>query len=833
MSKRHYTYASLYGNQVLCRGWSEREGYFNHKYPYKPTFYLKTDKPTKYRTLDGIPVAAVQPGSIRECRDFLQQYKDVAGTTVYGMERMLYQFLSEEFKGEVNYDSEKIKLWSLDIETAVEGGFPNVRAADQEVLLISLKNFHTKDIYTFGCGDFVTTDPKIHYLKCNNEKHLLHSFMSWWTKEEPEVITGWNIEGFDIPYLHNRISLILGEDEVRNLSPWRFITCSEVENNNRKEQRYDIIGVSVLDYLGAYKKFTFTNRSSYRLDAIAEIELGEKKLDHSEYDSWQDFYTQNWQKYTEYNIHDVNLVDKMEEKMKLIELIMLIAYDSHCNYEDTFHQVRLWDVIIYNFLKEKNIVLSPVSRSHKNDQYEGAYVKEPKPGAYDWIVNFDLNSLYPSLIRFLNISPETLYSKIHVDKENLITKKDPLNNVGEGLTVAANGCMYRTDTLGFMPELVKRIYDERVQYKTNMLLCKKQYEEKPTKQLSREIAKWSNFQMARKIQLNSLYGAIGNQYFRHYRVDNAEAITVTGQVAIRWIERKLNEYLNKILKTTDFDYVAYVDTDSVYLNLGPLVKTIPGSDSIPAEKIVTMLDSFTEDKLIPFIDESYAEFAEYLHAYEDTMVMKREAIAERGIWTAKKRYILNVWDNEGVRYHAPKLKMMGIEAVKSSTPAPCRVYIEDCLKIFMKGTEDELIKYIKEKREEFKTLAIEDVAFPRTANNISQYISHDINGYKKSTPMHVRSAITFNRLCKEKKLTDRYPIIHDGDKIKFVFLKTPNPARENVVALTTELPPELGLTDYLDYDMMYRKGFIDPLQAIMDAVGWHTEKQVTLESFFA
>lgn len=831
--KRHYTFASLYGNQVLCRGWSETEGYFNHKYPYKPTFYLKTDKPTKYRTLDGIPVAPIQPGTIKECRDFLQQYKDVAGTTVYGMEKMLYQFLSEEFKGEVNYDSEKIKLWSLDIETAAENGFPNIRAADQEVLLISLKNFHTKDIYTFGCGDFVTTDSKIHYFKCNNEKHLLHSFMSWWTKEEPEVITGWNVEGFDIPYLHNRISLILGEDEVRNLSPWRFITCSEVEINNRKEQRYEIIGVSVLDYLCAYKKFTFTNRSSYRLDAIAEIELGEKKLDHSEYDSWVDFYTNDWQKYTEYNIHDVNLVDKMEEKMKLIELIMLIAYDSHCNYQDTFHQVRLWDVIIYNFLKEKNIVLSPINKSHKNDQYEGAYVKEPIPGAYDWIVNFDLNSLYPSLIRFLNISPETLYSKIHVDKEDLIQKKNPLTNADPNLTIAANGCMYRTDTIGFMPELVKRIYDERVQYKENMLRCKKEYEQKPTKQLTKEIAKWSNFQMARKIQLNSLYGAIGNQYFRHYRVDNAEAITVTGQVAIRWIERKLNEYLNKILKTTNFDYVAYVDTDSVYLNLGPLVKSIPGSDSLPTEKIVSMLDAFTEDRLIPFIDDSYAEFAEYLHAFEDTMVMKREAIAERGIWTAKKRYILNVWDNEGVRYQSPKLKMMGIEAVKSSTPAPCRKYIKDCLEIFMKGSEDELIKYIKEKRKEFKTLAIEDIAFPRTANNISQYISNEINGYKKSTPMHVRSAISFNRLCREKNITDRYPIIRDGDKIKFVFLKTPNPSRENVIAFTTELPPELGLTEYLDYDMMYQKSFIDPLQAIMDAVGWHTEKQVTLESFFA
>ncbi|AEC53088.1 DNA polymerase [Synechococcus phage S-CRM01] len=831
--KRHYTYATLYGNNVLCRGWSESEGYFNNKYPFKPTFYLKTDKPTEYRTLDGIPVAPVQPGSIRDCKDFLQRYKDVEGVTVYGMEKILYQFLSEEFRGDVNYEPEKIKLWSLDIETTAENGFPNIRVADQEILLISLKNFQTKDVYTFGCGEFITNNSKIHYLKCNNEKHLLHEFLTWWRKEEPEVITGWNIEGFDIPYLYNRINLILGETDAKSLSPWKFVLEKEVEVNNRKEQRFDVVGVSVLDYLAAYKKFAFINRASYKLDAIAEIELGEKKLDHSEYDTFQEFYTKNWQKFTEYNIRDVNLVDKLEEKMKLIELIMLISYDSHCNYEDTFRQVRLWDVIIYNFLKEKNIVLSPVVRSEKNDQYEGAYVKEPIPGAYNWIVNFDLNSLYPSLIRFLNISPETLYSKIHVNKEDLIQKKDKLQAASSDLTIAANGCMYRKDILGFMPELVKKIYDERVQYKNNMLDAKRKYEQNPTKQLSKEIAKWSNFQMARKIQLNSLYGAIGNQYFRHYRVDNAEAITVTGQVAIRWIERKLNEYLNKVLKTTGFDYVAYVDTDSVYLNLGPLVESIPNSSALPTNKIVEMLDSFTEAKLIPFIDSSYDELAEYLNAYDNTMVMKREAIAEKGIWSAKKRYILNVWDNEGVRYKEAKLKMMGIEAVKSSTPVPCREYITDCLKIFMNGTEDQLIAYINEKRKEFKSLPVEDIAFPRTANNISQFICGGPIGYKKSTPYHVRGSISFNKLIKEKNLTNRYSNIRDGDKVKFVFLKIPNPTHENIIAFPKDLPTELGLTRYLDYDMMYQKGFIDPLQTIMDAVGWHTEKQVTLESFFA
>lgn len=835
--KLHYTYASLYGNVILCRGWSENEGYFNKKYDFKPTFYLKTDQPTEYTTLDGIPVAPIQPGTIRECKSFLNRYKEVGGITVYGMERILYQFLSEEFAGEINYNTEKIKLWSLDIETAAENGFPNIRSADQEILLISLKNFLTKDIYTFGCGDFVTTDSKIHYIKCNNEKHLLFTFMKWWKNEEPEVITGWNVEGFDIPYLYNRIELILGEDEVKNLSPWKFIIPQEVEINNKIEQRYDIIGVSVLDYLSAYKKFTFTNRSSYRLDSIAEIELGEKKLDHSEFDNFKDFYTNDWQKFTEYNIHDVNLIDKMEEKMKLIDLIMLISYDSHCNYKDTFHQVRLWDVVIYNFLKGRNIVLSPIKKSHKNENYVGAYVKEPIPGAYDWICNFDLNSLYPSLIRFLNISPETLIKgkKLNLNDDDLIHKRIEFQEEYDEFAISANGCLYRKDKPGFMSELVRKIYDERVQYKNNMLRCKQEQENNPSKELSKEISKWSNFQMARKIQLNSLYGAIGNQYFRHYLVDNAEAITRTGQIAIRWIERKLNEFLNRLLGTKKYDYVVAVDTDSVYLNLGPLVSYIQEKcPRCPTDKegIVNLLDNFCEDQMIPIIDSCYEELSDYLHAYEESLVMKREAIAEKGIWTAKKRYILNVWDNEGVRYKEPKLKMMGIEAIKSSTPTPIRTYIEDCLKIFMSGTEDQMIEYIERKRKEFKSLPIYEIAFPRTANNISKF-QNSTTLYKKSTPLQVRAAIMYNHMIRKNNLTHKYNTIQDGEKIRYVFLRTPNPIHENVIAFLNTFPREFNLEKYIDYDIIFQKGFIDPLQSIMDSVGWHTEKQVTLESFFS
>jgi DNA polymerase elongation subunit (family B) len=344
----------------------------------------------------------------------------------------------------------------------------------------------------------------------------------------------------------------------------------------------------------------------------------------------------------------------------------------------------------------------------------------------------------------------------------------------------------------------------------------------------KNVTKWSNFQMVRKICLNSLYGALGNQYFRHYKLENAEAITLTGQVAIRWIERKINEFVNTALNTEGIDYVIASDTDSIYLNLGPLVDRVGIQNT---ERTVSILNKFCLDKIEPYINESYDELSDYLQCYEKTLVMKRECIADRGIWTAKKRYILNVWDNEGVRYDEPKLKMMGIEAVKSSTPASVRGYIKDCLNIVMRGTEDQLIDYVAEKRVEFSKLPAEAVAFPKTANNISKFRSASTL-YVKGTPLHIRGTIMYNHFINELNLTHKYTSILNGEKIKYVYLRVPNKSGENVISFVGELPKEFGLTGFVDYDTMFQKSFLDPLKVILDTIGWQTEKQATLFDFF-
>ena len=338
--------------------------------------------------------------------------------------------------------------------------------------------------------------------------------------------------------------------------------------------------------------------------------------------------------------------------------------------------------------------------------------------------------------------------------------------------------------------------------------------------------------MAKKISLNSAYGAIGNQYFRYYKLANAEAITLSGQVSIRWIEQKMNGYLNKLLSTIDEDYVIASDTDSIYLNLGPLVDKFFANKSSDKAKVVELLDMVCRDKLEPYIDKCYTDLASYVSAYDQKMQMKRENIADRGIWTAKKRYILNVWNSEGVQYAEPKLKMMGIEAVKSSTPAPCRKMIKDALKLMMSGTEDEVIDFIDRSRAEFKSLPPEQISFPRSVSDVQKYKgSSEI--YIKGTPIHCRGALLFNHYIKKNKLDNKYSLIKNGEKIKFCYLKKPNPMHENVISFIQDFPKELDIDKYLDYDLQFEKSFVEPLKAILDAIGWNVEKTVNLELFFS
>ena len=823
----------MVGDQILIRGYEDGKRFSNREI-YKPTMFVSSNVKTKYKTLTGDYVEPVKPGTIKETREFISKYEGVDGFKIFGFERFIYQFISDNYpEDQIEFDISKIKLVTIDIETMSENGFPDVESTSEEILLVTIQDYTTKEIITWGTRPFTNTHDNVDYRLCNDEHHLLSSFIQWWIENTPDVVTGWNCEFFDIPYIAGRLNRVLGSKLMKRLSPWGLVTQSDVVVRGRKNFIVDIGGVSVLDYMRLYRWSPGTpNQESFRLDYIAQQELGQKKLDHSEFDTFKDFYTKGWQKFVEYNIIDVQLVDRFEDKLKLIELALTMAYDAKVNYQDIFFQVRLWDCIIYNELKRRNIAIPQKVGSKKDEKYAGAYVKEPIPGKYDWVVSFDLNSLYPHLIMQYNISPETLIEQRHptatVDK---ILAEDINFELYKDNAICANGAMYRKDKRGFLPELMQKYYDERVIYKKRMIKAKKAYEKTPSKSLEKEIARCNNIQMAKKISLNSAYGAIGNQYFRYYKLENAEAITLSGQVSIRWIENKMNQKINHILKTKDVDYVIASDTDSIYLNLGPLVEVIYKEREKNVASIVSFLDKICEMEFELYIESSYKALASYVNAYDQKMFMKRENIADRGIWTAKKRYILNVWDSEGVRYSEPKLKIMGIEAVKSSTPAPCRKAIKDALAVMMSGTEDEMIDFIDQFRKTFKSLPPEEISFPRTVSDVVKYKGRNAI-YEKGTPIHARGSLLFNHHVKRLGLEGKYSLIGNGEKVKFCYLRSPNPIHENVMSFIQDFPREIGLEKYIDYDLQFEKSFLDPLKIILDVIQWNVERTSSLESFF-
>ena len=830
---KFYTNVQMIGNRFLVRG-VENGVRYETKEEFCPTLFIKSKRQSEYRTLSGEYVDKINPGTVRDCREFYKKYDEVEGFDIYGNDRYIYQYISDKYpQDEIKFDISQIKLVTLDIEVSSEHGFPDVESCIEEILAITIQDYNTKEIITWGVKPYTVKQDNVTYHLCRDEAHLLDSFIHYWSQDVPDVITGWNIQLYDIPYICKRLNRVLGEKRMKRFSHWGLVSASETYIQGRKHEVFDVGGLAQLDYLDLYKKFTYKAQESYRLDYIASVELGQKKLDHSEFETFKDFYTKGWEKFIDYNIVDVELVDRLEDKMKLIELALTMAYDAKVNYTDVFYQVRMWDTIIYNYLKKRNIVIPPKRRETKNEKYAGAYVKEPIPGKYDWVVSFDLNSLYPHLIMQYNISPETLMDDRHptatVDK---LLNQDITFEMYKDYAVCANGAMYRKDVRGFLPELMDKMYGDRVIFKKKMIEAKKQYEKTPTTALMKEIARCNNIQMAKKISLNSAYGAIGNQYFRYYKLENAEAITLSGQVSIRWIEGKMNAYLNNLLSTDDVDYVIASDTDSIYLNLGPLVDKFFAGKSGDKTAIVQILDKICEDKFEPYIEKSYQELADYVSAYDQKMQMKRENIADRGIWTAKKRYILNVHNSEGVQYAEPKLKIMGIEAVKSSTPAPCRKMIKDALHLMMSGTEDDVIEFIENARTTFRNLPPEDIAFPRSASDVEKYKDHNAI-YSKGTPIHVRGSLLFNYYVKDKKLDNKYSLIKNGEKIKFIYLKKPNWIHENVISFISDFPTELDLDRSIDHDLQFNKAFLEPLKAILDAINWKVEKTITLTDFFS
>ena len=816
-----YTNVQPFGDNIAIRGVNDQGKTFQTKIPYKPTLYVHSQNPSKWRTLEGKKVSPVKWGSMKES---YQAIKNYAGD-VFGIDQFQYAFIADQYPGMVNYDVSKMKTAYIDIEVASEHGFPDAQSANEEVLAISIKV--NNDFKVYACGDY-NPAPNVRYIKCTDEKALLTEFINDWSKNYPDIVTGWNIRFFDIPYLVNRIAKLFGEKTAKKLSPWGWYKESNITGiGGRRHQVYELVGVSALDYMDAYKKFTYVNQESYSLNHIAYVELEERKLDYSEVDTLHELYRTDFQKYIDYNVHDVVLVENLEKKMKLLEMIISLAYLAKCNFNDVFSPVRMWDCICYNHLRENNIVIPPKKHEEKSEAYEGAYVKEPQLGRHKWVCSFDLNSLYPHLIMQYNISPETLLGT-HEETglvESMLNKEFDTTFLKEkDITMTPNGSLYTREYKGFFPSLMEKMYNDRVKYKKLFI----DEQKKGRSADKNKLSQYYNLQVNFKIALNSAYGALGNQWFRFYDVRNAEAVSVAGQLSIRWAEKAVNKYMNKILETEDVDYVLASDTDSLYVTLDSLVEKVGLKDT---QKIIKFMDTVCEGKLQNVIDKCYNEMAEYVNAFQQKMVMKREVLADVGIWVAKKHYVLNVHNSEGVQYEEPKLKIMGIEAVKSSTPEPCRNALKKAFKLIVNETEQDVIDFIEEFKDKFKKLPAEDVFFPRSVKGLAKY-SDAATIYRKSTPIHVKGSLIYNKLLQTKRLTKKYPKIQEGEKIKYSYLTEPNPTGDSVIAVLNTLPKEFGLHEYINYELQFEKSFLNPIKGILGTIGWNYEKGNDLMEFF-
>jgi len=829
-----YTSVERYKNDILFCGYKHGKR-IKEKIQYKPTLYISTTQPSTFKTLSGLNVDEIKPGTMSECRAFVERYADVSNFQVYGNTNYVHQFISDAFHAvPLSWNRDTINVTTIDIEVESDKGFPRPEEANFPVTAITVKNNIDNIFYVWGCGDWSAKNTalphlKVKYIKCTDERDLLKKFINHWTDNYPDVITGWNSRMFDTVYMINRLSKVLDDEYAKQMSPWGLLSQREIVIGGQPHQFYEISGIQQLDYIDCFKKFAYSygTQESYKLDHIAYVVLGERKLDYSEYGSLNTLYKENHQKFIDYNIRDVDIVDRLEDKMGLISLAMTIAYKALVNYSEAFGSVGVWDALLFNELRKRRIVVPPKTDNTKERKIEGAYVKDPQVGGHQWVVSFDLNSLYPHIMLQYNMSPETIVNdkQLNVSVDKLLNKQYYM--IPETYSMAATGQYFSKLKKGIVPEIIQKLYDERSLIKKQMLETKQLLEStKDNKyELEKRITTDENRQMAIKILMNSLYGALSNEFFRYYDTRIAESITVSGQLTIRWAEKMINKFMNESLKTEDVDYVIAIDTDSLYIRMDKIVELSKAPDP------VAFLDKLCKQTIEPLLSEGYQDLCSYMNAYEQKMVMKREVIADKGIWTGKKHYALNVHNSEGVQYAQPKLKIMGIEVVRSSTPQVCRDMLKETIKTIMSSDEETTQNYIKQCKEKFKSLSAEDVSFPRTVSEMEKWYDA-ANLYRKGCPIHVRGSLLYNKHVDKYNVSRKYEKINSGEKIKFCYLKLPNYIQENTIAFKTVLPDEFRLREFIDYDTQFEKAYLEPLKAILDAIGWQSEKRSTLEDFF-
>lgn len=837
------------GNNICVRGIDENNNRYIEKIPYEPYSYIESQEDTGYYSMFGKPLQRIDHASMSEQWEFKKRCQSTE-IDVYGMDDPVCQFMTDTYNHE--YDINNVRVFYIDMENEMVDSNGDRFGIDPigahgKMTAMTLYDTKTKTYYVWGTKVWVNNDYKhieVKYHHCIDEHELLTLFLRFWTENYPDIVSGWSSNRYDIPYTFNRISKVLGESKAKTLSPFNKITKREFNAGfGRIATEYNIAGISSVDYIEVYKKNKFHKQESYKLDFIAMLELGKGKVDFHDdgYRDLDDLYERNPQMYIDYNIRDVESLVQIDDKNKFMDIVIGIAHYAIVNYDEVYSVLRCWDAIRHTYLKEKNIISSPKSRNAKTEKFTGAYVKEPIADLYKWVMTFDLKALYPSIIQTCNIGDETLVpptelpSELHdlydrdISQEILketIRPEQIKALVDNNMTMAANGTFYYNKEHSVQSILSADILIKRRVFKDTMLKYKDEYERAKTagkdaeelKRLNDLITYNKNQQLVVKVLANSLYGAMGNEYDRYFDIKLAEGVTLTGQTIIKWSEKKVNEYINKVLNTKDVAYCIYSDTDSIFVNMEPFVEKMGLEDS---EKTVDFLDK-VGNTLNEKLTEFYDELGTILNTKNNQMDMKREVISSNSIFRSKKNYAMKVWDNEGVRYDEPDYKIMGIEVVRSTTPKFIKERLKKALVMILNDcSRTELIDYVDQVKTEYKSNKnIEDIAFPKGTNDIEKWMD-ETTIYKSGTPIHVRGAILFN-----KYYADEDTVINSGDNVRYIYLRLPNPIRENVISFTTAMPDDLY--QYIDWEINFEKIFSNPVKSLATVAGWSMENTVSL-----
>lgn len=861
----YYTSFFRRGDRVYIREITSEGKRNNYSVEYKPKLYFATDDPNcGYATLDGRPLREVEFSSMSNAKEYSKVYDG----DLFGFNRYEYACINDLYPDHINYSMDNLRVGFLDIETCSDGGFSTIENPYQQINLIQF--MYRGVIYIFGLNLYESYTDKVKFVKCSDEVDLLTKFVKFFRKVDPDIISGWNSSGYDMPMMWARMTHLEMESEFKKMSPFNMIEVYDDIVFGKPQKRVELRGIQHLDYMNLFKKFDQRRFVDYKLNTVAEkvINRGKVKYDGS----LSQLYHTDYNKFVEYGLTDVDLLDEMDKTTQHLELVVMLGYKSKTNFEDAFYQVRMWDCTFYDYLKNvKNIQVPFDKHEFKenldydeemlddvDEKYEGAYVKPPVSGKYKWIMSDDVQSLYPSLMMGWNMSPETYCGKDDINVDYVLTSITPQFTQrlkDDNIAIASNGAKFIRDFKGFIPEVLEGEFNARVSAKNTAKKAKKRCEEIQNILDSNEphdrdalLVELKTQKMvqsingildkALKVRINSAYGAIGNPHFRFYKKDIAEAITLTGQTLLKLIDRDFNAYMNSQLKNSvNKDYIIYQDTDSAYISLEDVVNNFVPKDT-PVEKVVEFLDRYHDKYLKPIIDKTTEDMQKTLNVFEYKLKFVRDVIADVGIFLSKKRYVLQVWDVEGVRYKSPELKQMGVETVKSSTPDFCKQKIQHAINLMLNSNNDELIDYLQEVEQEYYKLPPEKMASPRGISNLDKWVKmdkkvgvfSDENEYvdithESRTPFHVKGAIVFNNLINKFNLTNVYQPFTNGDKIKFVYLKEPNPTKNNGISFDETIPEEFGLKSYIDYELQYEKTLLAPIRAIADVIKWETSRE--------